>query len=97
MDTNSRKSKAIGYNKGSPQLKANSPTLLNQHSYETSDGSSRQEQAVLKDIGAENPALSVQGTVSWVAEDGQTYTLNYIADQNGFQPQGAHLPVPPQV
>ncbi|XP_055912855.1 flexible cuticle protein 12-like [Eupeodes corollae] len=61
--------------------------------YETSDGVSRQESAQLKNPGTENEAISVRGTVSWVAADGQTYTLNYLADENGFQPEGAHLPV----
>lgn len=61
-------------------------------SYETSDGITRQEQAELKNAGTEQEALSVRGSVSWVAPDGQTYTLHYIADENGFQPQGDHLP-----
>ncbi|XP_077283202.1 endocuticle structural protein SgAbd-6-like [Arctopsyche grandis] len=60
--------------------------------FETSDGTSRQEQAELKNVGTENEALVVRGTISWVAPDGQQYTLNYIADENGFQPSGAHLP-----
>lgn len=62
------------------------------NSYETSDGVSRQEEAELKNIGTENEALSVRGTITWIADDGQQYTLNYIADENGFQPQGDHLP-----
>ncbi|XP_036337348.1 endocuticle structural protein SgAbd-6 [Rhagoletis pomonella] len=60
--------------------------------YETSDGVVRQEEAELKNVGTEQEAISVRGSVSWVAPDGQTYTLNYIADENGFQPQGDHLP-----
>ena len=63
------------------------------YSYETSDGVARSEQAELKNAGTENEALVVRGTVSWTAADGVVYTLNYIADENGFQPQGAHLPV----
>lgn len=60
--------------------------------YETSDGVKREESAELKNAGTENEAISVRGTISWVAPDGVTYTLNYIADENGFQPQGDHLP-----
>lgn len=63
--------------------------------YETSDGVSRSEEAQLKNVGTENEALVVRGTVTWVAADGQTYTLNYVADENGFQPEGAHLPKGP--
>lgn len=61
-------------------------------SYETSDGVSRDEEAQLKNVGTEQEALSVRGSYSFVAPDGQTYTVNYIADENGFQPEGAHLP-----
>ena len=54
---------------------------------------SRQEEAQLKNAGSENEAISVRGSYSWTAPDGQVYTVNYIADENGFQPEGAHLPV----
>ncbi|CAG9800233.1 unnamed protein product [Chironomus riparius] len=60
--------------------------------YETSDGTSRQETAELKNVGTENEALVVRGTIRWVAPDGQEFVLNYIADENGFQPEGNHLP-----
>jgi Insect cuticle protein len=36
-------------------------------SYETSDGVSRQEQAEVKNLGTDNEALSVVGSVSWTA------------------------------
>jgi len=53
---------------------------------------SRSEEAELKNPGTEQEALSVRGTITWIAADGVQYTLNYIADENGFQPQGDHLP-----
>lgn len=61
------------------------------YSVETSDGQSRSEQAEVKNAGQENEHLAVRGSYSWVL-DGVTYTLNYVADENGFQPEGAHLP-----
>lgn len=52
----------------------------------------RQEQGQLKNPGAEDEALVVRGSYSWIAADGQQYTLSYTADENGFHPEGAHIP-----
>ncbi|XP_011212865.1 endocuticle structural protein SgAbd-6 [Bactrocera dorsalis] len=60
--------------------------------FETSDGVSRKETATVKHAGA----ISVEGTVSWTGPDGVQYTLNYVADEHGFQAQGTHLPVGPE-
>ncbi|XP_055846582.1 flexible cuticle protein 12-like [Episyrphus balteatus] len=67
------------------------------YAVETSDGKSASEQGVLKNVGTENEAISVQGQFSYIGTDGVTYTVTYIADENGFQPQGAHLPVEPKL
>lgn len=56
--------------------------------YRTSDGVSRSESAILKNVGTDHEALSVRGTVTWTAADGQEYTWNYIADEKGYQPEG---------
>lgn len=61
-------------------------------SVETSDGKIHQEEGQLKDIGTENEAIVVRGSYSYIGDDGQTYTVNYVADENGFQPEGDHLP-----
>ncbi|XP_017121857.1 larval cuticle protein 65Ag1-like [Drosophila elegans] len=66
------------------------------YDWETSDGQSAQAAGQLKNIGSENEAISVQGSYKFVADDGVTYEVTYIADENGFQPQGAHLPVAPE-
>ncbi|XP_013110236.2 larval cuticle protein 65Ag1-like [Stomoxys calcitrans] len=59
----------------------------------TSDGKNFQEQGEIENLGSEDEAIAVRGSYSYVGDDGQTYTVNYIADKNGFQPQGAHIPV----
>lgn len=60
---------------------------------ETSDGTKKDEEGKLKDIGTENEAIVVHGSFSWVDEKtGEHFVVNYVADENGFQPEGAHLP-----
>uniref|UniRef100_A0A2A4ITS3 Cuticle protein n=1 Tax=Heliothis virescens TaxID=7102 RepID=A0A2A4ITS3_HELVI len=55
--------------------------------WELSDGSKHEEQGQLKNQGTENEAIAVQGQYAWVGPDGVTYTVTYLADENGFQPQ----------
>ncbi|XP_055846617.1 larval cuticle protein 65Ag1-like [Episyrphus balteatus] len=68
-----------------------------QFAVETSDGKAHSEEGQLKNIGSEDEAIVVKGQYSYVGDDGVTYSVSYIADENGFQPQGAHLPVAPVV
>ncbi|CAH1117690.1 unnamed protein product [Phaedon cochleariae] len=59
--------------------------------FETSNGISQQESGQLANVGSENESMQVKGsyTFNW---NGVTYTVTYIADENGFQPQGDHIP-----
>lgn len=61
-------------------------------SFETSDGTARDETAILKNAGTENEAISVTGSIRWIAPSGEVFVLKYVADENGFQPEGEHLP-----
>lgn len=54
--------------------------------YEQSDGQKRNEEGVLKNPGAEDESIAVKGSYAWVDQDGVTYVVNYVADENGFQP-----------
>ncbi|XP_034250884.1 endocuticle structural glycoprotein ABD-4-like, partial [Thrips palmi] len=67
------------------------------YSYETGNGIKADESGKINNAGQENEALAVQGSYSYVGDDGQTYSVQYVADENGFQPQGAHLPTPPPI
>ncbi|XP_034250006.1 cuticle protein CP14.6-like [Thrips palmi] len=67
------------------------------YSYETENAIQASESGELRNAGTPEEANAVQGSYSWADADGTVYTVNYVADENGFQAQGAHLPVPPPV
>ncbi|XP_042856158.1 endocuticle structural glycoprotein SgAbd-2-like [Penaeus japonicus] len=61
---------------------------------ETGDGISRQESG--SPIPAkEGPVTAMSGAYSFTLPDGQLFELRFVADENGFQPQSAFLPVAP--
>jgi Insect cuticle protein len=59
------------------------------YSYETSNGIKAAESGV----GGER----ADGDFSYISPEGIPIKLTYTADENGFQPQGDHLPTPPPV
>lgn len=59
------------------------------YGYETSNGISAQEQGV----GGHHAA----GGFSYISPEGIPISLSYTADEHGFHPEGAHLPVPPPI
>jgi len=59
--------------------------------YALSDGTNREESGSLKQVG-EVQAQTQQGVVSWTSPEGQVITLRWKADENGYQPEGDHLP-----
>ncbi|CAH1988043.1 unnamed protein product [Acanthoscelides obtectus] len=68
-----------------------------QWSLETGNGIVAQEQGQIKNAGSENEAAEVQGSFQYQAPDGTPISMNYIANEGGFQPQGEHLPTPPPI
>ncbi|XP_049839335.1 endocuticle structural glycoprotein SgAbd-9 [Schistocerca gregaria] len=57
-------------------------------SYESADGSARQESGVVNAPGTPLEAQAVQGSYTYVGTDGVPVQVNYVADENGFQPVG---------
>lgn len=67
------------------------------YSYETGNGIQAQEEGHLNNVGTEQEALEARGSFSFTDADGQVFQISYVANENGFQPEGAHLPTPPPV
>merc|ERR1712116_7716 len=65
-------------------------------SYETENGISVSESGKQKQFGdkPEDAGTVSQGKYSY-PEDSVTYTVTWVADENGFQATGDHLPTPP--
>ncbi|CAL7933819.1 unnamed protein product [Xylocopa violacea] len=63
-------------------------------SYETGNGIKAQQQGQLKQLNETNSVVIVQGSYSYSDADGSPIAVSYVADENGFQPQGEHLPTP---
>ncbi|XP_050337189.1 pupal cuticle protein Edg-78E-like [Bactrocera neohumeralis] len=59
------------------------------YQFETSNGIAAQESGV--------GGHYATGSSQYYSPEGQLIQLTYTADENGFQPQGAHLPTPPPV
>ncbi|XP_002007004.2 larval cuticle protein 65Ag1 [Drosophila mojavensis] len=66
-----------------------------QTSLELNNGIKQQAEGQLKQISNEESAIVVRGSYSWVDPSGQEHVITYIADENGYQPQGADIPVAP--
>uniref|UniRef100_A0A182M2S9 Uncharacterized protein n=1 Tax=Anopheles culicifacies TaxID=139723 RepID=A0A182M2S9_9DIPT len=55
--------------------------------FETSNG--------IRAQASSSDGIRTSGDFSYPAPDGSNIALTYVADEYGFQPQGAHLPVEP--
>ena len=64
------------------------------NSFEIDDGTRVVENGEQKQVTAEDAGTVSRGQYTFVV-DGQRFTVNWIADENGFQPSGDHLPTPP--
>ncbi|XP_075166917.1 cuticular protein 49Ag [Haematobia irritans] len=92
------------------QVDVNNPDGSFNSSYETSNGIKVENVGYMKKILVprtetedgqvidehEELILVQTGSYSYMDPEGNIITLRYVADENGFQPQGDHLPQPPQ-
>lgn len=91
--------RSVGSEKDAPILKQEQDVNFDGSyisSFETGNGIVFQEQGQLKNAGnPQSEAEEVVGTSQYTAPDGTLIVLKYLANENGFQPEGAHLPVAP--
>ncbi|XP_076231143.1 flexible cuticle protein 12-like [Calliopsis andreniformis] len=65
------------------------------YGYQLSDGQLKEESAEVVPGGIDGQFLKVRGSFSFVDPlTNVAYTVNYVADETGFHPQGDHLPHP---
>lgn len=62
--------------------------------WQSDNGIQVQEQGTVKQVD-DKTIMTVVGEVAYVDKDGIQYHLKYVADENGFHAEGAHLPTPP--
>lgn len=62
-------------------------TLFFRSFHHSENGIKAEEQGEVKNKGTDNEIQSVRGSYSYTGPDGVLYTVTYIADENGFQPQ----------
>lgn len=68
------------------------------YNYETGNGIHVQEEGqIVKTENGEEDIVHVQGSFSYPNPDGKSVALSYVADEDGFQPKGDHLPTTPEV
>ena len=75
-------------------------TLLKYNTEVNPDGSYKYEYASSNGVDVVETGVGssyAQGSYSYTSPEGQAIKLTYIADENGYQPQGDHLPTPPPI
>ncbi|XP_053697711.1 pupal cuticle protein 36a-like [Sabethes cyaneus] len=65
--------------------------------YLTEQESQIAESGRIENRDTDNELLRAKGFYEYVGTDGVKYRVDYTADENGFVPQGAHLPTPPPI
>ncbi|XP_075232920.1 cuticle protein CP14.6-like [Lycorma delicatula] len=64
------------------------------YGFETENGIASQASGILQNPGTEIEAQVQSGSYSYTSPDGTPITVNWVADENGFRADGAHIPQP---
>ncbi|KAL1516639.1 hypothetical protein ABEB36_000524 [Hypothenemus hampei] len=62
------------------------------YNYETANSISAEEQGEARGEGTH-----ARGSYSYISPEGERISITYTADENGFVPQGSHIPTPPPI
>merc|ERR1712071_723415 len=67
------------------------------YEFESEDGVKIEESGSQKQVGetSEESGTVSKGSYSFTDPEGNLLTVNWVADENGFQATGDHLPTPP--
>ncbi|KAI9563143.1 hypothetical protein GHT06_010600 [Daphnia sinensis] len=67
------------------------------YAFETADGTKVEESGSQKQVGPKPEDIGTvsRGSYSYTSPDGVVITVNWVADEKGFQATGDHLPTPP--
>ena len=70
---------------------------MSEFSFESADGTKVSESGNQKQVGPKPEDIGTvsKGSYSFTTPDGVVLTVNWVADENGFQATGDHLPTPP--
>lgn len=66
-------------------------------SFETENGISAQEEGSLKQVAPDQAGIAAQGSFQFTSPEGVPVSIQYVADENGYQPQGDAIPTAPPV
>ncbi|CAB4060120.1 unnamed protein product [Lepeophtheirus salmonis] len=61
------------------------------NSFESENGIRQESSGSTVSIGKDSVVV-MKGSYEYIGDDGQTYVVDWIADENGFQPSAPHLP-----
>lgn len=67
------------------------------YGFEAANGIQVIEQGQVKNEGQKDEANVAEGYYSYKGDDGKEYSVQYVADENGFRAIGDHLPTPPSL